>query len=75
MKFSRFLLQVISFLLPLYLVSTTTQRSIPFRHLLDLLFQGHQDSLLFSGVFIAEEVGGVVGRVLGDTIVDIQTVL
>jgi hypothetical protein len=31
---------------------------------------------VFSGVFIAEEVGGVADKVLGDTImVDIQTVL
>jgi hypothetical protein len=33
--------------------------SIPFGYLLNLMVQGHQDPLVFSGVFMAEDVNGV----------------
>lgn len=39
-----------------------------------MLIQGHQDPLLFSGVFIAEEVEGVGYKASGDaTTVSVQT--
>jgi len=46
---------------------TTNQRSVPFVYLFPLLIQGHQGPLLFSGVFIAEEVEGVGYKASGDT--------
>jgi len=51
----------------LYLACTTNQRSVPFVYLFPLLVQGHQGPLLFSGVFIAEEVEGVGCKASGDT--------
>jgi len=54
---------------------TTNQRSILFGYLHHLLIQGHHD-LVFSGVFIAEDVGGVGDKGSGDTtMVDVQTPL
>jgi len=44
--------------------------SIPLGYLLNLLVQGHQDSLVFSAVFMAADVNGV-----GDMTVDVQTLL
>jgi hypothetical protein len=53
----------------LYLGCTTNQSSIPFGYLLYLLVWSHQGGsfAVFSGVFIAEEVGGVGERRSGDT--------
>jgi hypothetical protein len=59
------------------LCCTTNQRSIPFGYLLHLLVHSHQGRhLLFSGVFVAEEVDGVGDKGSGDiTLVDMATLL
>jgi len=49
--------------------------SIPFGYLLNLLVQGHQDPLVFSVVFMADDVNGVGDGGSGDTTVDVQTLL
>jgi hypothetical protein len=55
---------------------TTNQRSVTFAYLFPLLILGHQGPLLFSGVFIAEEVQGVGYKASGDTTtVSVQTLL
>ena len=62
-------------LLLLHLGYTTNQRSILFGYLPHLLVQGHQ-GLVFSGVFTAEDVGGVRDKGSGDTtMVDVKTPL
>jgi hypothetical protein len=59
----------------LYFDSTTNQRSIPFGYLLHLLVQNQQGTLLFSGVFIDEEVDGIGDRGSEhNTTVDDQTI-
>jgi hypothetical protein len=45
----------------------TNQRSIPSGYLLNLLIHGHQGTLVFSGIFIAEEVDGLGDKRSGDT--------
>jgi hypothetical protein len=54
----------------------TTNQSVPFGYLLHLLIQGLQGGLVFSGVFIAEDIDGIGHRGLGDTtLVEVQSLL
>lgn len=56
--------------------STTNHRKIPFGCLIHLLVQGHKDFLLFSAVFIAEKVDGVVdNRSEGNAMADVHILL
>jgi hypothetical protein len=48
---------------------------MPFGELLHLLVQGHQDPLLFCGVFTAKEFDGVEKGSGDTTSVDVQTLL